>query len=431
MVTRGKGLKITAYFIIIVISLIYLLQGIRTSSHLYNSKGWQFDITPSLIATKNLIQKGNSPYTKISQELIEKAYFGRETSQSDIINQSKHHFYYPLYAILFYIPLINLDISNALLLIWIFFYIIFLLTCWLWIRMIKLSKDETISVMLVSLFVLMPSTYYALQIRQPIFISFFFILLSYYLIMCGKKKISFIISGISLFLASIKPQISILAIGYILLILLPTMKSKKQNMEVWIGFMSVAILSLIITYILDPTWIIGFFNVVNVYNNTLGLNGSEILLGRNVLSYTFIIFISIIAALMIMINIKIKSRSLHFILFSYIMLMQPLVFTTNSNSIILVILVIALAVKQYYSLNYAKKTAIHNILIIFFILIGYMMVRRWLRLVSESHYGVYIVESAKFIVNNMISINFFVMLPISLTLAIILFYIEYRHEMTK
>lgn len=428
MFTRHNILKIVACLMILSVSFLYLLQGIRSSSHSYNSKGWQFDITPSLIATKNLIKRGISPYSEISQELIEKAYFGRELDQSERISRHRHHFYYPLYAMFLYTPLIYMDITNALIILWVSYFIVFILTCWLWISMIDLSRNWALSVILISLFLCMPSTYYALQIRQPLFVPLFFVILSSYLIMYGANRASFVTAGVLLFFATIKPQISVLAIGYILLFWLPIFKGIKQNIEVWIGFASSAVFAIAVTDLLNPTWISGFLQVVSKYRDTMGNSGAEILFGKGWLAFVAMIIFCMIGLFMILISLRLKSQSLNLITFAYIIILQPLIFTTNSHGILTGIPVIALAVKEFVaSINKQNKKLI-SVLAIGFSLVIFIMLRYWLNLVIDSSLDKRIIEISINIMSCLPFIRLFYLIPILLLIAIVLYYNEVKYE---
>jgi hypothetical protein len=414
---------IAAYSLIAIISIFYLLRGIHSSYHVTS---YALDLTPRLVGTKNLIISGIDPYTKYGEKLIEIAYFGRELNESDLL--MRQYFFYPLYIIFFYYPLVYVDMANAVFIVYIISFILFIITTLVWTKsIIKLNKLPSATIIIY--FLLSPITYHALITRQPFIIMFFLITVSFYMLLYKVNQYYYFLAGILLFLSTIKPQSSLLAIMYIFIVFLPNIDDRKLWISVILGFTLMGFVSLIITSALVPGWIAEFVNSLFEYRSYAEtVTGAEKLFGKGVISLVSWLTFGLIGLYMMIICYKANRKFLHLICFSYLLILQGLIFSSFSYVLLMGIPIVALSMKQAILMwkkgnNYKSFIIVFNLLLIF-----YMMMSHWLVLLSRSVNYAKIINSYYFIIKILSVETPFVILPLMLGLGIMVFIISYYSE---
>jgi hypothetical protein len=422
MLKINNYLVVATYSLIIIISIFYLIRGINSSHH---GTSYPFDLTPSLVGTKNLIISGIDPYSRDGQKLIEIAYFGRELNESDLLMRQR--FFYPLYIIFIYYPFIYLDMAYAVFIIYIISFILFVITIILWSKAIT-GLNNLLSATVLIYFLMSPITYHAIDTRQPFIIMFFLLTISIYLLLYKSSKLYFFLAGMLLFLSTVRPQNALIAIGYIFIVLLPNLKGRKLRLSVFLGFILMGFISLIITNVLIPGWISEFVHSLSEYRSYAEAgNGAEKLFGKGVISLVFELLSGLIGLFMIIICFKTNKRFLHITCFSYLISLQGLIFPSYSYVILMGIPIIALSVKQAV-LMWEKAQNIKLLIIAFNVfLIFYMMVGYWLLDLSNS-------EKYGNIIKNYFDMRIFPMrtpfmiLPLVLGLGVMLFVITYKSK---
>jgi hypothetical protein len=412
-----------AYSLIAIISIFYLFRGIHSS---YYVTSYTLDLTPRLVGTKNLIISGIDPYTKDGTKLIEIAYFGRELNESDLLMRQK--FFYPLYIIFFYFPLAYVDMPNAVFIVYIISFILFIITTLVWTKAI-IGLNKLLSATVIIYFLLSPIAYQAISTMQPFIIVFFLISISYYLLLYKPNKCSYFLAGILLFLSTIKPQSSLLAIGYIFIVLLPNMNDRRLWVSLFFGFVLMGLISLIITNALVPGWIAEYVQSLYEYRSYAETGiGADKLFGKGVISLVSWLLFGLVGLWMTIICYKTNRKSLHLICFSYLLILQGLIFPFFSYVLLMGMPIVALGMKQAILIR--KKLENMKLIIIVFVifLIFYIMMNHWLIFLSRSANYAKIINSHSVIMKIFSVGTSFVILPLMLGLGIILFILSYKNQ---
>jgi hypothetical protein len=333
-VTKDHKLLLRSGVVIFVLlALAYTIQGVRSAYRLYPSHlGYQvraFDVTPRWVGTKNLLSSGVDPYSEQGCALIEEAFFGRSLGPEDEGRvKDRQHFAYPLHVIFLYAPTVIMDFPDALLLLWMAGFVMFIVSLVLWSRMAGL-ENRSYAFLLIPFFLSWPQVYIGLQARQPLFFVFFFISLGTYLSVHSEKKISHWIAGVLLFLSTVKPQNSVIPVAYLLLLWLPSMGDNDRTRSVWLGFLSMMGVSLIVTLVLVPGWPGEFVQALLRYRNYAGTTGAESVWGGGRLATAASLFFVIGAFVMGLMSYRLKESSLHLWVFSYGLMLQCLIFPAH------------------------------------------------------------------------------------------------------
>jgi hypothetical protein len=420
MFMKSNSWIIITYLLITIISIFYLFRGIHTSYHVTT---YALDLTTSLVGTKNLIISGIDPYTKEGQKLIDLLYYGRELNASDLL--TKPCFFYPLYIIIFYIPLVYVDMANAVFIVFIISYFLFIAAILLWTKYI-FRMEKVWSAVVIIYFLLSPITYHTLITRQPIIILFFLITVSIYMLLYKINMYYYFLSGALLFLSTIKPQSSLLAIMYIYIVFLPIIEGRNLWVNVILGFAVMGFISFIMTNALVPGWISEFMHSLVEYRSyAQHVTGAEKLFGKGALSLSSWVFFSLVGLAMIIICNKNRRRSLHLICCSYLLILQALIFPSLSYALLMGIPIVALGMKQATLMWRQSRNNILFIIVFILVSIFYVMMSHWLFFLIRSVNYAKIINSYPFILKIFSVGTPFMILPLMLGLGIMLFIISY------
>jgi hypothetical protein len=421
MIFKINFFKILVYVIIIIISIFYLYRGVYSS---YNSNSYPFDLTPSLVGTKNLIMKGIDPYSLEGRKLIEIAYYGRELTESDLL--MRHQFYYPLYIIVFYYPFTFVGMPHSVFIIYIASFTLLVLTIILWSKAI-FKLNNTNSWIVVLFFLITPIAYKAINTRQPFIVMFFLISTSIYLLIYHSNKYYYSIAGMLLFLSTIRPQNSLIIIGYIFLVFLPNLENRKLGLYVLLGFIIMGIFTLIITNYLSPGWINEFGHSLLEYKGYIeNATGAEKLLGKGIHASFLVLLFGLIGLTMAIICFKYNNKSLHLCCISYLLILQGLIFPSLFYVLLMGIPIIALSIKRATQARKKKNKIEYFIILFILLLINFLMTSFWiLELLRSKNYGQLIINHNN-ILNYFMFRTPFVILPFLLGLGIIIFIIFYK-----
>jgi hypothetical protein len=415
------------YFFLVLILILYCYLGIQSSYRSYAMLGYGTDMTTRWVGTRNLIKAGINPYSEEGQRLIEEAYFGHRLSPTERFTRDNQHFVYPLYVIFIYLPLVYMDISNAYLLFWIINLTIIILTCFFLIKLIKITNHNTTFISLIGLLIASPVVFYSLQSRQLIVLVFGLLIISLYILLNTNTVGYLFLAGIMLFMTTIKPQSSLLALAYFFVILLPSWADKKRIISLWIGFLTMAIFSLVITNQLVPGWIFDFINELKQYRIYAGSTGAESLLGRNYLSYFCLSFFCIVALIMTIIAYKINNILLKILTYFYIFVLQGFIFPAHLYIIIMGIPLILVSIKLNMSLI-KYNTFIYSLNTFLLLLTIYTIYRFWLNLVLESSINNKLINIATLLGSYCPFIRIYAVIPIMMILGIVCFIGVYKYN---
>jgi hypothetical protein len=421
MTVNSKVFSITVFFITSLIFITYLGLGIRSS---YRSGN---DMTPRWVGTKNLMTKGIDPYSDEGQVLIENAYFGHSLSESEKLSRDRQHYAYPLHVVFLYIPLIYMNISNAYLFMWLINFLSFIITCFLWIRLLELEYNYAIAIGLTAALLASPITWYTMQARQPLILVLGFLSCSLYIFLKTNSPKNLLIAGSLLFMATIKPQSSMLAIGYLTVILLPSLLNKKSIIYAYAGFALMAIFSLVVTNIILPGWIPEFLGSLKQYRNYAGSTGAETLLGKGIITYLASLFLFIIAIIMSVISYKFTNQKYHLITFAYVLVLQGFIFPAHMYVILLGIPLILIAIKQIIDFDSYKK-GLPILTFILLIMVVYIIYRLWFTLFIEAVINNKVSEIAAAIGSFMPFGRIYLAIPLMLLLGILCFIGTYKYQ---
>jgi hypothetical protein len=188
-------------------------------------------------------------------------------------------------------------------------------------------------------------------------------------------------------------------------------------------------ISLIITIALVPGWVEEFVNSLFEYRKYAEtVTGAEKLFGKGVVSLVSWLAFGLAGLFMMIICYKTNRKSLHLICFSYLLILQGLIFPSFSYALLMGIPIVALGMKQAIFMwkngqNYKSFIIVFNLLLIFC-----MMMAHWLVLLSRSVNYAKIVDSYYIIIKKMSLETPFVILPLMLGLGIIIFIINYYSQ---
>lgn len=388
---KGKSgllLLIGAFFVLL--SAGYTYQGVRSASRLYpSSLGTQiqiraYDLTPRWVGTRNLLFSGINPYSDQGCALIEEAYFGRslKPGEKDKVGDLQH-FAYPLYAVLLYAPTVFMSLPDASLVVWIVSFLALFVSLSLWLKMVGLNR-LIYFLLFGSFFLSWPQIYVGVQGRQPILFVFFFISMGTYLIICRENKIPHFAAGVFLFFSTIKPQSSIFAIFYLLGIWLPSLGDRCRIYRFLSGFISMMVISLIVTLYLVPGWLGEFLKALLHYREYAGTTGAESLWGKGLFSVSLMSLFVALGIWMSIFSYKAHQHDLHLIVYGYWLVLQGLVFPAHSYVAIMGIPAVVMAFKKGLSFLKEQEKVQFGAIGIGFLMMVYTTYKYWFGIACEA-----------------------------------------------
>lgn len=423
----------------ILVTIIYVIQGVRSSYRLYTSHlGYQvrqFDVTPSWIGTKNLIVHGINPYSRRGEELIEEAYFGRILRAEDNVGD-KQHFAYPLHVVLVYFPTVFLSFSNALLIIWLFSFGMVIASSCLWLKTIWPTRKNKPMLMigLSAFFLSWPQMYIALQTRQPLIIVLFLTILAILWIDRiheSNEYIYSIITGLLIFMSTIKPQSSLLSLAYIFVIWLPSTIDRQRVWHVWQGFVIAGVVSLAITLWLVPGWMVDFLQTIISYREYAGSTGSELLVGKGWVSVSISALFIAVGFIMSLVSYRKKQKDLHYLVFAYVFLLQGFVFPAHLYVIIMAIPLVTIAIQYIFEIK--ERTLEDWLILIVLIIATYTTYQYWFSIFNEAGFPLpdVVVKMLGTIDQIRPSVPLYAAIPLMLVLGILLFIQSAKHSVAS
>lgn len=284
-----RAFQATAVFLLLGLALAYGFQGVRSAFRLYPSVfGYMVHdsaSTPPWVAANVLFEQGINPYSDAGVAATQTVFFGRPLTPADrgTVNDEQR-FSYPLYTVLLYLPLIGLDFSIALVALWALMAAGFAVTTWLWLRLEDFPKGSFARLLALTLLAAIPEVYYALQSRQLTIAVLALVLSAVYLAKVARPGAD-AAAGFVLWWATIKPQSSVLVIGYIVLVYYLAQRGLSRSVWFLAGLVGTGLVSMAWTLRLMPGWIGDFLATLASYRQYAGGTGAEGLFGPGVTAW--------------------------------------------------------------------------------------------------------------------------------------------------
>ncbi|HEV2732517.1 MAG TPA: glycosyltransferase family 87 protein [Terriglobales bacterium] len=217
------------------------------------------DLFPRWLATRELLLNGCDPYSAEVTRDIQRGYYGRPLDRSratDPIDEQR--FAYPLFVVFLLAPTIGLPFTVVKSIFTLILSASAVWTVLLWIQVmgLKAGRDKIVACILLALATIPYAQ--GIQLQQLSVLVAFLLAASVYAL--AKEK--FIVAGSLLALATIKPQLSIWFIGFVLLWSVSRWRSRKW---VAISFFTVLIVFMLASEVLLPGWSFQFLAGIPPY----------------------------------------------------------------------------------------------------------------------------------------------------------------------
>lgn len=332
------------------------VQGFTSAYRLYPSAipGYRvqaFDSTPRWAGTRALFLQGISPYSPAADAIIQTQYFGRPLQDADkAFIRDRQGFAYPLYIVWLYLPLIFFDFSTVLVILWVSMAAAFVAGCWLWFKILSFPSDILARLFALAILLALPTTFTALQTRQPTLWVWFFLAVAIFLM---RRQTPFAdgIAGFFIVLACIKPQSAILVIGYILIVYYLVGRGLRASRWFLLGFGLTAAVLLGSTWALQPGWLAQFLVAAQSYREYAGATGAEAVAGPQSPLALVLMALAILPWLG-MVAYQLKRRTFepgHLLTIGYALVLQIVIFPTHSINFVFVIPLVLLGCRWLWS----------------------------------------------------------------------------------
>jgi hypothetical protein len=228
------------------------------------------DLYPPWTAARELLLNHRDPYGSQVTREIQVAYFGRElndTRYSDLSDAQRfslaYRFAYPVYTVLYMAPLMSMQFHTARIVFWWFLESIALLSVYLWLRFVRVQLSWAGTVILLAIFMSSIPVMQGLRILQ---LGLLVATLIAATALCAAHGRLFL-AGVFLALATIRPQMSFLAISWFFLWLSAAWAQRRALL--W-GFAATLAGLLLISEYLLPGWLLRYPAVLGLYAKYTG-----------------------------------------------------------------------------------------------------------------------------------------------------------------
>jgi hypothetical protein len=227
-------------------------------------RGILSDLYPRWVGTRELLLHGRDPYSAEVTREIQTGYYGRPLDParpSDPKDQQR--FAYPVYVVFLLAP--TMGVSFSLLRIG-FFWLLWILSAasvWLWLRVLRWKPERTLLMILIILTLSDFGVVQGSKLQQLSLLVGFLMAAGALLLMRGKL----FLAGALFALATIKPQLTVLALAWLLLWTLGRWRERQGF--VWGSGIALLLLTGGGEWIL-PGWIGRFMNGLGAYERYTG-----------------------------------------------------------------------------------------------------------------------------------------------------------------
>lgn len=230
------------------------------------------DLYPVWLGSRELLVHHRNPYSPDISREIQIAFYGAELGPGDHQDQ-QCCFAYPVYVSFLLAPSVKSDFPNLRLAALIFLAVVTAISIVCWHAVTR--RDASDLVFIIPLVLVSPPVMQGLELRQlGLLVA---ALLSVSAVLADRRH--FTLSGVTLALATIKPQMCILPIAWMLLWAANGWATRKN---VTIGFGSTMALLVGAGEVLLPGWIPDFLAQLRVYRHFAGASMLELLYDREI-----------------------------------------------------------------------------------------------------------------------------------------------------
>jgi Glycosyltransferase family 87 len=263
MKTPGKHFGTVLAFVLALVMWEYYAHYRQLTEQRLTASGFPernfSDLFPRWLGTRELLLHGRDPYSREITREIQRGYYGRPIDNrraTDPIDEQR--FAYPLFVVFLLAPTITLPFSVVKALFTVILFVSAVWTVLLWIQVIGLKpeRDKTLPYLLLALATIPYAQ--GIQLQQFSVLVAFFLAAAVYALATEK----FITAGLSLAVATIKPQLSIYFIGCVLLWSVWRWRSRKS---VAISFCTLLLVFILASEWLLPGWQSQFFAGIQPY----------------------------------------------------------------------------------------------------------------------------------------------------------------------
>jgi hypothetical protein len=216
------------------------------------------DMYPYWFGTRELLRYGHSPYTDRATQEIQNALYGRILDPTNPYERDQHRFSYPLYVTLLLAPFAWLPFWVLRACAAVTFPLLVVLGTVLWSRAMRLKLMPAQLIIICVLALCSYSLLDALVTQQLSLVVFFALALAVWLLV--HRRLGW--SGLVLALATIKPQLVILPILFLLLWALSRWR-ERRNLALSLALSTAVLLG--ISLLLMPSWPIEWWNTIVSY----------------------------------------------------------------------------------------------------------------------------------------------------------------------
>ena len=252
--------------------IVFALAGVHHLLRLVSKPPSLNDLYPVWVGSRELLVHGRNPYSREVSREIQIAFYGEDLGPGTRPDQ-QCCFAYPVYVSFLFAPTVKTDFSTLQLPALLFLTVVTVVSIICWHAAIGRAEGEL--VFIIPLVLISPPVMQGLELRQSgMFVA---ALLAGAAILAQRRH--FILSGTALALATIKPQMCMLPIAWMLLWALNDWRTRK-NLAIGFG----ATMALLVGggEVLLPGWISDFLAQLRVYRGFAGASMLELLYGRSI-----------------------------------------------------------------------------------------------------------------------------------------------------
>jgi hypothetical protein len=148
--------------------------------------------------------------------------------------------------------------------------------------------------------------------------------------------------------------------------------------------MVMAAVSLVITIWLVPVWIGEFLQALTQYKDYAGSTGAESLWGKGPVSTGMSAFFALLGILLSIASYRARRGELHFFVYSYVLVLQCLIFPQHLPVTVIGMPVFIFAVRRAIATLNERRWSLFCVLSLFLISAVYTLYRYWFGIIAEA-----------------------------------------------
>ena len=199
-----------------------------------------------------------------------------------------------------------------------------------------------------------------------------------------EKKHLILQLALFLFLSTVKPQNSVIPVAYLLILWLPSMGDKHRTKSVWLGFAVMFVVSLLLTQWLVPGWVGEFFRVSVTTETTLVQQVLSHCGARGCYLCACLILFVIVAMAIGILSYRVRRHEAHLIAFSYMLILQGLVFPSHLYTVMMGIPIVILSLGRLIRMDGKTNKYYTYVISVVLILTFCAVYKYWIHILSEA-----------------------------------------------